>query len=550
MKKIISFIIFFIGFLTTLSVATQTDAASTSVNIPPYGTVYVTANHYGPDGQWDAQGTNNLMSNPAGAALGAINSGGSYSYQYSCGNTDVVSASCAGGNTCYRNNIYNVTGSCSLTLATECSNGCKGKTCNPETPGGPARPVIQAATSDVCGGKVRIYWNPSAGATSYSVYRATSQDGTFTEVANSPTTLTDFTDTPGTGTYYYKVKAINSAGSSLSTSVSAKGSAYCPPLPPTTSISAAPSDQCGGKVTVSWSPVPGAGGYNVYRWNSNDTATYNSYLSSYRTYGRSENNFPYYFKYYGYNQGLITPTGTASTSMTDIPKGKGPYYYSVAAYPSAGTNKSDMGRFASAVQVLKASDACPAPAIPSNFKAQTAASCGGKIYLTWDKSTGAESYIISRSKSENGNYNVIANLSGSVSNYTDTSGNGMFFYKIAANTGGSTSLPSSATGATASAACEEGEDETPQPVSLTIKAVPTYVQKGKTCNIEWTVLNSTACKITGTNGDTREFNPIEEINFTSSPLQSRTIYTVSCTNDAGTISKIAACNINPSTTEN
>ena len=62
---------------------------------------------------------------------------------------------------------------------------------------------------------VYLSWNASSGATSYQVYRDTSSGGTFaTQVyTGSDTSLLDSSVLPG-GTYYYKITASNSSGSS------------------------------------------------------------------------------------------------------------------------------------------------------------------------------------------------------------------------------------------------------------------------------------------------------------------------------------------------
>lgn len=62
--------------------------------------------------------------------------------------------------------------------------------------------------------QVVLTWNPSAGATSYRVKRATANGGPYTIIA-SPTS-TNYTDTGLTNgtTYYYVVTAVNSGGES------------------------------------------------------------------------------------------------------------------------------------------------------------------------------------------------------------------------------------------------------------------------------------------------------------------------------------------------
>lgn len=535
-----------IAFVLSLTIfAPKAEAASTSVNVPPYGIVYVTANHYGNKGNWDAQGTNNLMSNPTGIAMAAINAGGNYSYNYSCGNRDVVSAYCAGGPSCYQGDMYNVSTGCALTKTEECSNGCTNAGCNIPPPGSPSTPTnLVAATSDVCGSRIRLTWTASNLATGYKIYRSTTANGTYTLINTTPTTLTDYTDTPGQGTYFYKVKATNAVSDSLFSNMSsAAASAYCPPISTPGGASITTAEICGGRVAVSWNSVAAAGGYNVYRWATDLSSSYNSYHANYVSYSRSNNNYPYYFDYYGYRNGLITPNGTTTTSFTDSP-GQGTFYYSVAAYPSAGANKTDMGRLLQPAIRVTSSQRCPPPPTPTNLRAQTSLSCGGKARLTWDRSAGAENYFLMRSTTLNGAQTEVGPISGSATFFTDTPGTGTFFYRIIAETGGERSPASSAQEATTSGVCPPNA-----PIGITFRANPSYINKGQTCNLEWTVSNSDSCKITATNGDELSFDPNEQETFRTRPLESRTIYTITCTNGDETISKNATCNINPTLNE-
>ena len=68
--------------------------------------------------------------------------------------------------------------------------------------------------------QVSLSWNASAGATSYSVYRGTTSNGEGTSALASGITANSFTDTGlANGTpYFYKVAAVNSAGTSAQSS--------------------------------------------------------------------------------------------------------------------------------------------------------------------------------------------------------------------------------------------------------------------------------------------------------------------------------------------
>jgi fibronectin type 3 domain-containing protein len=83
----------------------------------------------------------------------------------------------------------------------------------PPTP--PAAPTGLTATRLNQKGRIQLSWSAVSGATSYTVKRATTNGGPYTQIA-SGVTATSYTNTglsSGT-TYYYVVAAVNTAGSS------------------------------------------------------------------------------------------------------------------------------------------------------------------------------------------------------------------------------------------------------------------------------------------------------------------------------------------------
>ena len=134
---------------------------------------------------------------------------------------------------------------------------------NPGTIQVPAVPTGLTATAG--NGQVALSWSASSGATSYTVKRATSAGGPYTNIANvSATSYTDTSVTNGT-TYYYVVSASNSAGGSANSSqASATPSGIQVPQVPAvpTGLTATAGN---GQVALSWNASSGASGYTVKR---------------------------------------------------------------------------------------------------------------------------------------------------------------------------------------------------------------------------------------------------------------------------------------------
>jgi fibronectin type 3 domain-containing protein len=172
----------------------------------------------------------------------------------------------------------------------------------------PSAPTGVTATAGT--GKVTLGWSASSGAASYNVYRSTSSNGEGSTAYASGITTTSYTDssvTAGT-TYYYKVAAVDSAGTSAQSSEvsAAPTSGVTVPSAPTGVTATAGTNQ----VSLSWTASSGATSYNVYRSTSSGGEGSTAYAS-----------------------------GLTGTSYTDTGVTAGTtYYYKVAAANSAGTS--------------------------------------------------------------------------------------------------------------------------------------------------------------------------------------------------------------------
>lgn len=202
----------------------------------------------------------------------------------------------------------------------------------------PAAPTaLVAAAGDRL---VTLTWAASPGATSYGVYR------NGTKVA-SPTT-TAYVDAALTNgaSYSYAVVAFrdNSPASALSTPVSAQPAA--PPLAIPTGLTTTPGD---ARVTLSWSAVPGATSYRVFRDGSQ-------------------------------------ATNRVSTSWTDtgLVNGIAHTYYVVAVGPSSTSPSS------ATVTATPAAAVVGAPTGLSGTPGNTT------VALSWSAVSGATSYVVYR----------------------------------------------------------------------------------------------------------------------------------------------------------
>ncbi|RJP93989.1 MAG: hypothetical protein C4518_04675 [Desulfobacteraceae bacterium] len=230
----------------------------------------------------------------------------------------------------------------------------------------PSAPTGVNASDGTPSGKVQVTWNPSAGATSYDVYRANMPawaGGVPTRIAISVTgtTYDDMSAVSGSQ-YYYWVKAKNASGGSGYSMFNPGywGIASSVPSVPT-GVSA--TDGGGsGMVSVTWTAVPNALVYEIYR------ADYPAYL--------------------GGNIRNIGTSTTTSYNDTTVVNGN-QYYYWVKARNSwgpSGYSKFDTGYTGTASPVLSA---------PTGVSA-TDGTVSGKVTLTWNAVPGALIYEVYR----------------------------------------------------------------------------------------------------------------------------------------------------------
>jgi len=155
--------------------------------------------------------------------------------------------------------------------------------------------------------QVSLSWTASAGATSYNVLRSTTSGSGYVSVGTP--TATSFTNNTGLTngtTYFFVVRAVNTAGTSgNSAQVSATPTAGTIPAPPTGLTATAGNAQ----VSLSWNASTGATSYDVLR----STTSGSGYVS------------------------VGTPTTTSFTNNTGLTNGT-TYFFVVRAVNAAGTS--------------------------------------------------------------------------------------------------------------------------------------------------------------------------------------------------------------------
>ena len=239
-------------------------------------------------------------------------------------------------------------------------------------------------------GRPTLKWNAVSGAAEYEVYRARSENGTYTKYSTvTGTSYTNISYIENGNTYYYKVRALDANGTAGAWS-SVVSVTYKQTLPAPTVTG---GNDAQGRPTLKWNAVSGAAKYEVYRARSKDGD---------------------YIKY-------STVTGTSYTNTSYIENGN-TYYYKVRALDASGT----AGAWSSVVSVTY-KQTLPAPTVTGGNDAQ------GRPTLKWNAVSGAAKYEVYRARSKDGDYIKYSTVTGtSYTNISYIENGNTYYYKVRA----------------------------------------------------------------------------------------------------------------------
>ncbi|EEF61713.1 fibronectin type III domain-containing protein [Pedosphaera parvula] len=247
----------------------------------------------------------------------------------------------------------------------------------------------------------------------YIVARSATSGGPYTDIAVLGANITSYINTgltPST-TYYYVVRAKNSAGSSANTAQASATTFATIPAAPSSLVAQAISAT---QVNLTW--VDNAN--NELNYIVSRGATSGGPYADIATLGASVSS---------YSDSTCTPNTT--------------YYYVVRASNTAGASASSNEAMGSTPQV--------APVAPSGLAATTASST--QVNLTWtDNSTNELNFIVGRSTSSGGPYTDIVILGANVTSYSDTglAAGTVYYYVVRSSNSAGSSLNSAQASAT------------------------------------------------------------------------------------------------------
>ncbi|MCR4392686.1 MAG: hypothetical protein NUV94_08035, partial [Candidatus Acetothermia bacterium] len=256
----------------------------------------------------------------------------------------------------------------------------------------PPAPTGVAASDGIYPDRVVVSWQGVDRADRYRVYRAASEDGSYTEIGQSTTTTYHDTTVTVNVSYWYKVKACNAAGCSAF-SAADSGYAQGEGVPSVPTGVAASDGTYTTRVRVTWTAAIGATRYEVYR----DVAQ----------------GGPYNLR------GIATGT---SFDDTDVVPGR-VYWYKVRACSDAGCSAFSAADSGYAQATI--------PAVPTGVAASDG-TYSDRVRVAWNAAAGTATYEVHRSTAEGGTYTKIGETASLTYDDTGVTVGTTYWYKVKA----------------------------------------------------------------------------------------------------------------------
>ena len=265
------------------------------------------------------------------------------------------------------------------------------------TPALPGQPQNVRATDGEFADKIRVTWSSVTGATRYEIWRAATDTGTYTQIAETTGTAYDDTGTTMCSEWWYYVRACNAAGCGPA---SVADSGY-------RGASLKNVDGSKLKATVVWT---GSTSAEVHlEWVHIENAT--TYNVQYQIWRRSLGTPSVFYAVTSDNAFIDDDVDLGTT-----------YYYKIRACSTETCIQCSA--FTGEVQAVVACN----PAPPTGTI--TATQAGGTVTVTWTTVDGAVKYQVFRSTSATGTYSYVDETVGNVGSFSHVSGSGTYYYKV------------------------------------------------------------------------------------------------------------------------
>ena len=224
----------------------------------------------------------------------------------------------------------------------------------PSTVSGVAVNVVSAKQLD-------LTWNEVSGATSYKIYRSKKQTDEYKRIGFSTTASFSDDSVKANTVYYYQVSAVNEVGEGRKSN-EVYGATKLPVVVTNMIVAVINENQ----LDISWKAVKGVGSYEIYRSSSSSSKDYKH----------------------------IGTSTTASFSDTDLASDT-TYYYKLSAVNGVGEGKQTKA-FLGETKAPKQVTGLSVKVISDD-----------RLDLSWKAVSGAESYMIYRSKTSYGDFELV-----------------------------------------------------------------------------------------------------------------------------------------------